>query len=99
MDARRSPLRDVEHGRHDLEFSNRFTGEARLAKAGARRLLRDLLAVEIELEHVVGIDARPVSHVVGGDSLDHLRQLHPVAALDRKIFHLPAIDVAGDLGR
>ena len=62
-------------------------------------LLRDLLAVEVQLEVVVAADARRVADVVGRDALDHLRQLHPVAALQRQLLHLPAIDVAGDLRR
>ena len=36
---------------------------------------------------------------VGGDALDLHRQLHPVAALQRQLLHLAAIDVAGDLRR
>jgi hypothetical protein len=38
-------------------------------------------------------------HVVGRDALHHLRQLHPVASLERQLFHLAAVHVARDLGR
>ena len=48
---------------------------------------------------VVAADARRVADVVGGDALDQLRQLHPVAALERQLLHLPPVDVAGHLRR
>jgi len=50
------------------------------AEAGARHLLRDLLAIEVQLElaiaNRIGVDG------VGGDALDLHRQLHPVAGMD-----------------
>ncbi len=96
--AGRSPLRDVEHVGDDLELGDRFAAELRLTEPGAGHLLRDLLAVEIELPQIVhraGADA--VADVVGGHALDQLGQLHPVASLERQLFHLSPIDVAGHL--
>ena len=98
LDAERAALGDVEQVGDHLELGDRLAAEARLAEAAAGDLLGDLLAVEIELERAVahagvGVDG------VGGDALDLHRQLHPVAALQRQFFHLPAIDVAGHLGR
>ena len=60
LDAGRSALRDVEHVRDDLEFGDRLAAELRLAEAGAGDLLRDLLAVEVQLEVVVAADAGAV---------------------------------------
>ncbi len=97
LDAERTALGDVEQVGDDLELGNRLAAEARLAETAAGHLLRDLLAVEIELElpvaHRVRVDR------VRGDALDLHRQLHPVAALERQLFHLPAVDIAGDLRR
>src|SRR5207237_819091 len=87
---------DVEHVGDDLEFGDRFAAEAWLTEAGSGHLLRDLLAVEIELPqivHVAGADA--VADVVGGDALHQLRQLHPVASLQRQRLHLPSITAPG----
>ena len=96
LDTGRAALSDVEQVRHDLELGNSLTAEARLAEPRSGNLLRDLLAVEIELEHVVA-HARRVDDVVGGDALHHVRQLDPIAPLQRKRLHLAAIDVAADL--
>ncbi len=97
LDAQRSALGDVEEVRDHLELGNRLAAEARLAEAAARHLLRDLLPVEVQLElpvaDRVGVDG------IGGDALDLHRQLHPVAALQRQLLHLAAVDVAGDLRR
>src|SRR5438876_1423358 len=93
-------LRDVEQVGDDLELRDGLAAEARLAEPGAGDLLRDLLAIEIQLPQVVhraGADA--VADVVGGHALHELRQLHPVAALERKLLHLPPIDVSRDLRR
>ena len=98
LDAERAALRDVEQVGDDLEFGDRLAAELRLAEARAGHLLRDFLAVEIELERAIAHAGRGVDGI-GGDALDLHRQLHPVAALQRQLFHLPAIDVAGDLRR
>ena len=44
-------------------------------------------------------DARRVRDLVGGDALDQLRQLEPVAALQRQLLHLRRVHVARDLRR
>ncbi len=98
LDAHRSALGDVEL-RGDLELRNRLAAEPRLAEARPGNLLRDLLPVQFDLEGIVAADARLVGDVVGGDALHQLRQLHPVATLQRQFFHLPPIDVARHLRR
>ena len=50
LDAERAALRDVEQVGDDLELGDRLAAELRLAEARAGDLLRDLLAVEIQLE-------------------------------------------------
>src|SRR5260221_5960251 len=67
FDARRAALRDVEHVGDDLEFSDRFAAELRLAEARASDLLRNLLAVQVELEGIVAAPAWRVRDVVGCD--------------------------------
>ena len=99
LDAGRAPLRDVEHVRHDLEFRDRFAAELRLPEAGAGNLLGNLLSVEIQLEVIVAAHTGRIGHVVRRDALHELRQLHPVAALQRQLLHLTPVDVSADLRR
>ena len=99
LDSDRPSLRDVELTRDDLEFGDRIPAERRLTEARSRELLGDLLAVEVELKEVVVAHARLVRDVVGRDALDHHRQFHPVAALQRQFLHLPSIDIARHLRR
>ncbi len=96
LDAERAALRNVEQVGDDLELGDRLAAELRLAEARPGHLLRDLLAVEIQLELPVAHARRGIDRV-GGDAFDLHRQLHPVAALQRQLFHLAAIDVAGHL--
>ena len=96
LHTERAALRDVEQVGDDLELRDRLAAEARLAEAAAGHLLRDLLPVQIELELPVA-DARRVVHGVGRDAAHLHRQLHPVAALERKFGHLSPVDVAAHL--
>ena len=98
LHAQRAALRDVEQVGDHLELRDGLSAEPRLAEPAARDLLRDLLAVEIQLELPVA-DARRVVHGVGGDAPDLHGQLHPVAPLERQFLHLPPVDVAADLRR
>ena len=50
LDAGRSSLRDVEQIGDDLELGDRLAAELRLPEAAEPDLLRDLLAVEVELK-------------------------------------------------
>ena len=59
-------------------------------------MARDV-AIEVELELVVAVHARPDRDVVGCDPFDEQRQLLPVPALQRQFLHLTAVDVAADL--
>ena len=56
----RPALRDVVHVGDDLELGDRLAAHLRLAEPGAGDALRDLLAVEVELELIVA-DARRVA--------------------------------------
>ncbi len=98
LQAGGAALRDLEHVGHDLKLRDGVAAESRLPEARPRDLLRDLLAVEIELEEVLG-DARVVADLVGGNTLHQLGELEPVAALERHLLHLARVDVACHLRR
>ena len=92
--------RDVEHVGDDLILGDGVAADPRLAEAGDRRLLRDFLAVQVDPERrrsAAAVGGRRVVDLIRGDALHHRRELQPVAAVDRELFHLAAIDVAGDL--
>lgn len=93
-----APLGDVEQLRHELELRDRLAAELRLTVAGLAQLLRDLLAIEIELEQLVAPHARRCRHIVSRHALHEHRQRHPVPPLERQLLHLTPVDVADDLG-
>ena len=92
--AHRPALRGVEAVGRQLELGNRVAAVARLVLRAADRQ-RDRLAVHVRLEIALAILrhlARRVRARAGGEH----REVHPVAAVNRNVLHLPRIDVAGD---
>ena len=97
LHAGRAPLRRVELVGDELELRDRILAEARLV-AGAK-LRANLLSVEIELElaRLAPVSVRQRRGRVGGRRAAagrEQRQRHPVAAVDRKLLDLTAVDVA-----
>ena len=88
-------LRGVEAVRDQHELRDRVHAVTGLVLIGARNEVRDLLAVDVDLR-VALARLRDVALLVLPAARREDREIHPVAAVDRQLLHLPPVDVAAE---
>ena len=90
-------LRGVKAVGDDLHFGHRLAAVARLPER-ARKQLRHLLAVDVDLVLIVAATERIARGVLPAAGREN-REVEPVTTIDWQVLHLPWVDVAADLRR